>query len=151
MQSSATTVAEYLSNLPIERNAAIKKLRNTVKKNLPKGFKEVMAYGMINYVVPHTIYPEGYHCNPQQALPFISIGSQKNYIVLHHMGIYGSKKLLNWFIEEYKKSIPGKLDMGKGCIRFKKPEQIPFELIAELAKKISVEDWITIYENAKHK
>ena len=151
MQSTATTTAEYLNALPEERKEAVKKLRNTIKKNLPKGFKETIAYGMITYVVPHTIYPEGYHCNPQHALPFISIASQKNYVVLHHMGIYGSKKLLDWFTEEYKKTVDGKLDMGKGCIRFKKPEQIPFELIGELAKKISIEDWISMYENAKKK
>ena len=145
MQSTAATVDEYNASLPEERKNAITKLRKIIKKSLPKGFEEVMSYGMINYVVLHSIYPSGYHCNPKLPLPFINIGSQKNYIVLHHMGVYASANLLDWFVTEYEK-VQSKLDMGKGCIRFKKPEEIPFELFGELAKKVTVQQWIDIIE-----
>ena len=145
MPTTATTVNEYIDSLPEERKAAVTKLRKTIKANLPKGFEEVMSYGMIGFVVPHSIYPSGYHCNPKLPLPFINIGSQKNYIVLHHMGVYASTNLFDWFVGEYEK-VPFKLDMGKGCIRFKKPEEIPFELIGELAKKVTVQQWIDIME-----
>ena len=145
MQSTATTVDEYIAYLPEERKSAVTKLRKTIKTNLPKGFEEVMSYGMIGFVVPHSIYPSGYHCNPKLPLPFINIGSQKNYIVLHHMGVYASANLLDWFVAEYEK-VPFKLDMGKGCIRFKKPEEIPFELFGELAKKVTVQQWIDTME-----
>ena len=145
MQSTATTVNEYIASLPEERKAAMTKLRKIIKKNLPKGFEEVMSYGMIGYVVPHSIYPKGYHCNPKLPLPFINIGSQKNYIAMHHMGVYANKSLLEWFVAAYEK-LPTKLDMGKGCIRFKKIEEIPFDLIGELAKKIDVQAWIEMIE-----
>lgn len=145
MQSTATTVDEYIAYLPEERKSAVTKLRKTIKANLPKGFEEVMNYGMIGFVVPHSIYPSGYHCNPKLPLPFINIDSQKNYIALHHMGVYASTDLLDWFVGEYEK-VPSKLDMGKGCIRFKKPEEIPFELIGELAKKVTVQQWIDMIE-----
>ena len=145
MQSAATTVSEYIDSLPEERKAAITKLRKTIKANLPKGFEEVMSYGMIGFVVPHSIYPSGYHCNPKLPLPFINIGSQKNYIAMHHMDLYANKNLLDWFVAEYEK-VPSKLDMGKGCIRFKKPEEIPFELMGELAKKVTVQQWIDTME-----
>lgn len=145
MPTTATTVNDYIDSLPEERKAAVTKLRKTINANLPKGFEEVMSYGMIGFVVPHSIYPSGYHCNPKLPLPFINIGSQKNYISLHHMGVYASKELLDWFVGAYEK-VSSKLDMGKGCIRFKKPEEIPFELIGELAKKITVQQWIDTME-----
>ena len=145
MPTTATTVNEYIDSLPEERKAGVTKLRKTIKANLPKGFEEVMSYGMIGFVVPHSIYPSGYHCNPKLPLPFINVGSQKNYISMHHMGVYASKDLLDWFVAETEK-VPYKLDMGKGCIRFKKPEEIPFELIVELAKKVTVQQWIDIIE-----
>ena len=147
MQSTATTSEQYLAELPEDRISAVTELRNVVVENLPKGFEETMSYGMITYVVPHSIYPNGYHCNPKQALPFISIASQKNLISLHHMGIYADDNLLEWFESEYPKYTSTKLDMGKGCIRFKKVNQIPFILIGELVSKISVEDWIKTYES----
>jgi len=105
-----------------------------------------MSYGMIGYVVPHSLYPDGYHCSPNLPLPFVNIASQKNHIALYHMGIYSFPEILDWFTKEYPKHSKLKLDMGKGCIRFKKPEHIPFDLIGQLMKKISVEDWIRIYE-----
>ncbi|MDI5896352.1 DUF1801 domain-containing protein [Flavobacterium algoritolerans] len=147
MQSTATTVSAYLEEIPEERKDALKKLREIILKNIPKGFVEQMTYGMIGYVVPHSIYPNGYHCTPELPLPFISFASQKNFIALYHMGIYANPELLNWFVTEYPKHSTQKLDMGKSCIRFKKANQIPFELIAELAQKMSVQEWITCYES----
>jgi uncharacterized protein YdhG (YjbR/CyaY superfamily) len=146
MQSTAKTVNDYLTELPEERKSAFSKLRNSILNNLPKGFEEEMNYGMLGYVVPHSTYPNGYHCNPKLPLPFINIGSQKNFFALHHLGIYANPELLEWFTNEYPKHSSQKLDMGKGCIRFKKFDQIPFDLIGELAGKMTVEDWIHCYE-----
>jgi len=142
MQSIATNVEEYITSLPEERKDAITKLRKIIKKNLPKGFKEEMSYGMIGYVVPHSIYPPGYYCDSKLPLPLMNLGSQKNFIVLHHMAMYGDKKLLDWFVAEYDKEVDSKLDMGKGCVRFKKMDQIPYELIGELSAKLSVADYV---------
>ena len=147
MQSKATTVEDYLKEIPEERKAPMIKLRKLIKKNLPKGFKEGMDYGMMGYCVPHSIYPKGYHVNPKQALPFIGLASQKNNITLYHMCVYGDSKLTKWFRDEYAKAGVGKLDMGKCCIHFKKMDKIPYDLIAELCAKVTVEDWIRIYES----
>ncbi len=146
MQSKATTVEEYLSELSEDRKTPMLKLREAIKNNLPQGFEEVISYGMLGYVVPHSIYPAGYHCTPKLPLPFINLASQKNTISLYHMGIYGDKNLLDWFVAEYSKHAKSKIDMGKGCFRFKKMDDIPYDLIGELATKISVQDWITFYE-----
>ena len=146
MQSKVTTVEEYLSELSEDRKAPMLKLREAIKNNLPQGFEEVISYGMLGYVVPHSIYPAGYHCTPKLPLPFINLASQKNTISLYHMGIYGDKNLLDWFVAGYSKHAKSKIDMGKGCFRFKKMDDIPYDLIGELATKISVQDWITFYE-----
>ena len=146
MISKAATPEQYLKDLPADRKEPVMKLRETVLKNLPKGFKEVMGYGMLGYVVPHELYPQGYHCDPKQPLPFANIASQKNFIAFYHMGLYMNPKLLKWFTEEYPKESSAKLDMGKSCIRFKKAEHIPYKLIGDLIKKISVDDWIKNYE-----
>ncbi len=146
MQSEAKTVNEYLNSLPGDRKTAMTMLRDVILKNLPPGFSEEMGYGMMGYAVPHATYPAGYHCNPKQPLPFAGIASQKNFIALYHMGIYADKKLHDWFVSEYPKYSKTKLDMGKSCIRFKKPDQIPFSLIGELMSKMNVKDWITLYE-----
>ena len=146
MTSTATSPEQYIKESPADRKKAFAQLRDTVLKNLPKGFKEVMSYGMIGYVVPHYEYPEGYHCDPRLPLPFACIASQKNFIAFYHMGIYAMPGLLKWFTTEYPKQSPAKLDMGKSCIRFKKPEHIPYKLIGELVKKVSVKDWIKVYE-----
>jgi hypothetical protein len=146
MISKATTPDQYIKELPADRKDAITQLRNTVLKNLPKGFKETMGYGMLGYVVPHEIYPAGYHCDPKLPLPFANIASQKNFIAFYHMGVYAMPDLLKWFTAEYPKHSSAKLDMGKSCIRFKKPEHIPYQLIGELIKKVSVKDWIKTYE-----
>ncbi|MDQ4139192.1 MAG: DUF1801 domain-containing protein [Bacteroidota bacterium] len=146
MQSEALTPEHYLETLPENRQQAINQLRNIIRQNLPSGFTEIMSYGMIGYVVPLTLYPPGYHCNPQQPLPFINIASQKNFIALYHMGLYANPELLNWFQGEYAHQVKTKLDMGKSCIRFKKIDQIPYKLIGELAAKITPQQWIAIYE-----
>ena len=140
------TVENYIEQLPEDRKAAMQELRKIFSENLPEGFQECMSYGMIGYVVPHSIYPAGYHCDVKLPLPFMNIASQKSHIAVYHMGIYADSELLSWFQEEYSKQVKGKLDMGKSCIRFKKPELIPYNLFAELARKISVQDWISIYE-----
>lgn len=147
MQSSAKTIGKYLEELPDERKEAFAKLRNTLLQNLPEGFDEIMYYGMIGYVIPHAAYPPGYHCDPKLPLGFVSIASQKNFIALYHMGIYADPKLLDWFVSEYPKHAKTKLDMGKSCIRFKKMDDIPFGLIAELAQKMTPQDWISRYES----
>ncbi len=146
MQSKAVTPKEYLASLPEERRSAMNELRKQILKHLPKGFEEGMLYGMLGYYVPHSIYPAGYHVTPEVPLPFINIASQKNFIAVYHMGLYADKKLLDWFTKEYAKQVKFKLDMGKSCIRFKNPDQIPFELIGALAGKMSVKDWIALYE-----
>ena len=152
MQSKATTVDAYIAELPEDRQKIINEFRKVIKKNLPKGFKEGMGYGMMGYSVPHSIYPAGYHCDPKLPLPFMGLASQKNFIAVYHMGIYADPKLMKWFTDAYAKVVPGKLDMGKSCIRFKKPEHIPVKLIGELASKMTVEDWINMYEkNLKRK
>jgi len=146
MQSTAATVEEYLNSLPDDRKAAMEQIRAVLLKNLPKGFKETMGYGMMGYVVPHSLYPAGYHCSPELPLPFISIASQKNFIAVYHMGIYADPALLEWFTAEYPRHCKSKLDMGKSCIRFKKLNDIPYDLIGTLAGKMTVADWIALYE-----
>lgn len=151
MQYKATSPEDYINQVPEERQAALKKLRKIINKNLPKGFEEGIQYGMIGYYVPHSVYPDGYHCNPKEPLPFMSFASQKNSINLYHSGIYSTKAIHDWFVSEYPKYSKLKLDMGKSCIRFKKVNQIPYELIGELSKKLTVQEWINIYESAIRK
>jgi uncharacterized protein YdhG (YjbR/CyaY superfamily) len=146
MQIPADSVQDYLSKVPSERKEAFKKLFDVISEYLPKGFQTCLSYGMIGWNVPLKTFPSGYHCAPGTPLPFIGLASQKNFIALYHMGIYANPELLNWFVEEYPKHSKRKLDMGKSCIRFKKPNEIPFELIAELSRKMPPEDWIERYE-----
>ena len=148
MQSKATTPEAYMDELPAERKPAFAKLRKEIKKNLPNGFIENIGYGMIGYSVPHSMYPKGYHCDPKQPLPFMSIASQKNFIAVYHMGVYANPELLKWFTDAYTKAEAGKLDMGKSCIRFKNMEKIPYKLIGELASKMTPKQWIDVYEKA---
>jgi hypothetical protein len=148
MQSKAATVEGYMLELTEDRKKAISKLRTAIKKNLPKGFKEQMNYGMIGYVVPHSKYPAGYHCKPEDPLPFLNVASQKNFIAVYHMGLYANPKLLKWFTEAHANASSKKLDMGKSCMRYKKPEDVPYELIGELASKMTVDEWIELYETS---
>ena len=146
MKKNVRTPDEYIALLPAERKNCIQKLRQIILQNIPKGFEETINYGMIGYVIPHSSYPEGYHCDPKLPLPFINIGSQKNYVSLYHMGIYALPELLEWFVTAYPKHSKKKLDMGKSCIRFKNPDDIPFALIGELCTKMTPTDWISLYE-----
>ena len=146
MKIKANSISEYLENIPKERKVVMQELISTIGENLPSGFTEQLGYGMPAWVVPHSTYPDGYHCSPELPLPFINIASQKNFIALYHMGIYANPELLNWFVSEYPKHCNKKLDMGKSCIRFKKIEEIPFTLIAELCTKMTPQGWIELYE-----
>jgi hypothetical protein len=148
MQYKAQTPEEYISQLPDDRKGPISKLRNTILQNIPKGFEETIGYGMIAYVVPHSVYPDGYHCDPKLPLPFMNLASQKNFIALYNMGIYAKKDIYDWFVNEYPKHCKRKLDMGKSCIRFKNIDDIPYDLIGELASKITMDQWINYYESA---
>jgi Domain of unknown function (DU1801). len=146
MTIDAKTPEEYISKVPEDRKEAISKLRETVKTNLPDGFEECITYGMIGYVVPHSLYPNGYHCDPKQPLPFACVASQKNFVALYHSGIYADTKIHDWFVAEYPKYVKTKLDMGKSCIRFKNIQTIPYELIGELCQKMTPQEWINLYE-----
>ncbi|HEX5743085.1 MAG TPA: DUF1801 domain-containing protein [Flavobacteriaceae bacterium] len=147
MKYEVTSPEEYIKSLPDDRQIPFQKLREIILKNLPEGFEETISYGMIGYVVPHSLYPNGYHCNPKLPLPFINIASQKNFMAFYHMGIYADKKLFDWFVSEFPKHSNLKLDIGKSCIRFKKMNQIPYELLGELVSKITPIVWIEKYEN----
>lgn len=146
MKAQGKTVTEILLNLPEDRLVPFNKLHEVIIKNLPKGFEPAISYGGLGYVVPHTLYPAGYHCKPEEPLPFAGIASQKNSINFYHMGIYADPKLLKWFVSEYPKHSNQKLDMGKSCVRFKKMDAIPYTLIGELMKKIKAKEWIAMYE-----
>ena len=148
MISKAKSPAEYLNEVPSDRLVAVEKLRNTILENLPHGFEEGMSYGMIGYYVPHSIYPKGYHCDSKLPLPFMSFASQKNSINFYHMGIYANKDIYEWFVLEYSIFSKKKLDIGKSCMRFKREEDIPYQLIGQLVQKISVKNWIETYESA---
>lgn len=148
MTSAATTPEDYISQLPEARKAPITKLNNLIKKHMPQDLEAGIGYGMLAYYVPKSIYPAGYHCKPFPPLPFINLASQKNFIALYHSGMYAKKELHDWFVSEYPKHCNHKLDMGKSCVRFKKMDDIPYDLIAELLGKMSVVEWIAIYEKA---
>jgi hypothetical protein len=147
MKANGNTVEEILTNLPEDRKEPFNRLHEVIMNNLPKGFEAGISYGGLGYVVPHSIYPDGYHCKPSEPLPFAGIASQKGSINFYHMGIYADPKLLDWFVSEYPKYSQQKLDMGKSCIRFKKMDQIPYELIGALMQKMSAQDWIDKYES----
>ena len=152
MQYKADSPDDYIAQLPEERQEVVSQIRTVILQNLPKGFEEQMSYGMLGYVVPHTIYPNGYHCDPKLPLPFINLASQKNFIAVYHSDIYADPKLYDWFVSEYARQCKYKLDMGKSCVRFKKMDDIPYKLIAELCTKMTIDDWITLYEkNIKKK
>ena len=147
MQISASNIDDYIEKVSDVYRPATKQICELLRANIPEGFIEVINYGMPSYVIPHSIYPHGYHCDPKLPLPFISFAAQKNFIAFYHMGIYADPTLLEWFTTEYPKHSKAKLDMGKSCIRFKKPDQIPFELLAELIRKMTAQQWIQLYEN----
>jgi uncharacterized protein YdhG (YjbR/CyaY superfamily) len=146
MKTTETTIVEILANVPEDRKEAFTKLHHTIVSNLPEGFEPGISYGMLGYVIPHQLYPAGYHCKPAEPLPFASIASQKNSINLYHMGIYLDPSLMEWFVAEYPKHSQQKLDMGKSCLRFKKTEHIPYDLIGQLMQEMTAEQWIALYE-----
>jgi uncharacterized protein YdhG (YjbR/CyaY superfamily) len=146
LQYNVNDVKEYIAALPEKRRSVIEKLRNVILSSLPDGYAEQISYGMISYVVPLSRYPKGYHAKKDEPLPFLAMASQKNHIALYHMGLYGNKILEEWFIREYAKEVSTKIDMGKSCIRFRNPEDIPYDLIAELCRKMTVDEYISIYE-----
>jgi uncharacterized protein YdhG (YjbR/CyaY superfamily) len=146
MQIKANDPEHYIDQVPDDRKPSIRQLRKTILENLPNGISETISYGMIGYVIPHSLYPKGYHADPKQPLPLIHIASQKNFIAVYHFGIYADKRLSDWFIREFPKHSKAKLNMGKSCIRFKKAEQIPYELIGQLAAKLTAKEWISMYE-----
>jgi len=148
MRIEAEDPEDYISKVDDRFREAIDKLRSTILENLPEGFEEQMSYGMIGYVVPHSLYPDGYHCDPKLPLPFLNIAAQKNFIGFYHMGIYADEDLLDWFKKEYQNQVPTKLDMGKSCLRLKKPEHIPYALLGELVAKVTPEAWIKKYEGS---
>ena len=148
MTITANTPDEYIAQVSEDKREAFEKLRRTIKSNMPLGFEECINYKMIGYVIPHALYPKGYHCDPKQPLPYVNIAAQQKFIALYHMGIYANTSLLKWFTDEYTKRVKSKLDMGKSCIRFKKLDDIPFDLIGELMQKITAKDWINLYESA---
>lgn len=151
MKYEVNNPEEYINLLPEDRRKVISKLRDSILKNLPEGFEEQMSYGMLGYVVPHSIYPKGYHVNPELPLPFINLASQKNFIAVYHSGMYADGDLLNWFTSEYPDYCKRKLDMGKSCVRFKNMDDIPYELIGELCTKMTVKDWIGLYQEKTKK
>jgi uncharacterized protein YdhG (YjbR/CyaY superfamily) len=146
MQYFVDSIDQYMDAIPEERKETISKLREVIIKNLPRGFHEQINYGMLGWVIPHSVYPAGYHCDAKQPLPFLAIASQKNFIAVYHMGIYADKDMYDWFVAEFPNHSKYKLDMGKSCIRFKKPDAIPFELIGQLVAKMTPEQWIALYE-----
>lgn len=151
MKTVGNTVDEILENIPEERAEVFRKLHEIILANLPKGFEAGISYGGLGYVVPHSVYPEGYHCKPSEPLPFAGIASQKHSINFYHMGMYSRPEILDWFVEELKKTSKRKPDVGKSCVRFKHLDEIPYELIGELMQKISMEEWIQIYESERKK
>lgn len=146
-----TFIEEYIEAQDTGRQEAINQLVRTIKDHLPEGFEIQMQYNMIGFVVPKTLYPKGYHCAPEEPLPFMHIANQKHFIAVYHMGIYANPELLEWFVSSYEALSIGKLDMGKSCIRFKKIDKIPYDLIGELASKISPESFVELYEKAFRK
>ena len=147
MQSKATTVEEYLAELPAERREALQTVRAVILKNLPKGYAEGMQYGMIGYYVPHSVYPPGYHCDPKMPLPFAALASQKNYMSIYLMCVYGDSQHAAWFREAWAKT-GKKLDMGKSCVRFRKIEDIPLQVIGQAIKRVPVKKYIEYCESA---
>ena len=147
MQSKAATVPEYLETLPEDRRAAVESVRKVILANLDKDYEEGMSYGMIGYYVPHRVYPAGYHCDPNQPLPFAGLASQKNHLSLYLMCIYGENPHAEWFHKAWAKT-GKKLNMGKACIRFKKVEDLALDVIAESFQRMPASKYIAMIEKS---
>jgi hypothetical protein len=150
MQSKAATVAQYLKALPADRREAIEAVRGVILKNLPKGYAEGIQYGMIGYFVPHDVYPPGYHCDPKQPLPFVSLASQKNHMAVYLYCLYSDPDMLDWFREAWA-ATGRKLDMGKSCVRFKKLDQVALDVVADAIRAIPVKDFVAHYDASRPK
>ncbi len=150
MKAKGTTIEEILAGIDDERREAFLQLHKTIVEHLPAGFEPGISYGGLGYVIPHSIYPGGYHCKPQEPLPFAGIAAQKGSINFYHMGLYADPSLMSWFVEEFPKHSKRKLDMGKSCVRFKNHQEIPMSLIGELMKKMTAQQWIDLYEKLYH-
>jgi uncharacterized protein YdhG (YjbR/CyaY superfamily) len=144
MQSTATTVDQYIADLPDKRRDAFTKLFSIIRQNIDPKFTEAVGYGMPGWDISKTVYPPGYHVNPALPVPFLGVASQKHYIALYHLGLYADQDLLKWFVDEYEKT-GEKLDMGKSCIRFKKMDKIPYQLIGELVSRMTLDEYLTLY------
>ncbi|MCK6459326.1 MAG: DUF1801 domain-containing protein [Planctomycetes bacterium] len=147
MAGKPASVKEYLASLPESRRKGVMKVRAAVNKGLPKGYEEGVQYGMIGWHVPHSLFPDGYHCDPKQPLPFACLASQKNHISLYLMCIYGDEGLRKWFEEEWRKT-GKKLDMGKSCIRFRSAEDVPLDLVTEAVARVPVKKFLAHYAAA---
>lgn len=147
MQSSAQTVQEYIERCPLDQKQALIQIRDTINEHIPEWFEECINYSMLGRVVPHSLYPNWYHCDPSLPLPFLNLAYQKKSISLYHMWLYSSPDLLAWFKDQYAIQSNKKLDMGKSCVRFKDYNEIPYGLIGELVSKISVAQRISLYES----
>nr|WP_058305964.1 DUF1801 domain-containing protein [Gracilibacillus massiliensis] len=139
-------INQYLEDKDEKWHDAFRELYHTIDARIPDGFECVIQYGMPSFVVPLATFPEGYHCEENTPLPFLSLAAQKNHIAVYHMGIYADRQLLEWFEQEYPKHMTTKLNMGKSCIRFTNPSKIPYELLGVLASKVSVDQWIATYK-----
>jgi hypothetical protein len=151
MKANGNSVLDILINLPEDRIEPFNKLHDVIIENLPKGFEAAISYGGLGYVIPHSLYPSGYHCKPSEPLPFAGIASQKHSINFYHMGIYSDPKLMTWFVTEFPKHTKQKLDIGKSCVRFNKLDDIPLKLIGELMTKMTAYEWINLYEKTLKK
>ena len=148
MKSQAKTVKEYLAGLPEERRRTVAAVRDVIRKNLPEGYEEGMQYGMIGYYIPHSIFPEGYHCDPAQPLPYACLASQKNHMALYLMCVYGDQGTRAWFEKAYR-ATGKKLDMGQSCVRFKKLEDLPLEVIGQAVAKIPLDKYLARYKELR--
>ena len=148
MQSRATTVEAYLDELPEDRRRAISAVRDTINTNLPKGYAEGMQYGMIGWAVPHELYPPGYHCDPAQPVPFASLASQKNHMALYLFCLYTDTEAMERFREAWIQT-GARLDMGKSCVRFKRLEDVPLEVIGREIRRVTVTRFLASYEAAR--
>lgn len=151
MRIEVERIEDYMAALPDGRREAVEELHRVIVANLPVGFEQGVLGGMVNYYVPLSAYPAGYHCTPGEPLPFLALASQKAHIALYHMGLYMDQELHDWFVAAYQEQVPTKLDMGKSCLRLKNPKHIPYELIGELVSKLSMERYIEFYEEHHRK
>lgn len=145
MQQPGHTPAEILANLPEDRRALVQALRDVINANIPEGVEEGMQYGMIAWFVPHSVFPAGYHCDPRQPLPYVSVANQKGGVSLYLFCTYLDPAHTAWFAEAWK-ATGKRLDMGKGCVRIKRLDDVPLEVVAEALRRMPLETFLPTYE-----